>query len=66
VRTLGDERVLVVHNLSDATLVAGPFELAGDTAEPLFTDSGVGTLTKSSGAWRVTLPYRSTGIWRLR
>jgi glycosidase len=66
VRTLPDEQVLVVHNLSDLTITAGPFDLAGDTAEPLFTDSGVGTLSKASGAWRVTLPNRSTGIWRLR
>jgi alpha-amylase len=66
VRTLEDERVLVVHNLSDASTTAGPFDLAGETAEPLFTDSGVGNLSRNSGAWRVTLPPRSTGIWRLR
>ncbi|HEX8436665.1 DUF3459 domain-containing protein, partial [Archangium sp.] len=65
-RTLADERVLVVHNLSDAATVAGPFELAADTAEDLFSDSGVGNPSKGSGVWRVTLPARSTGIWRLR
>jgi glycosidase len=65
-RTLADERVLVVHNLSDASATAGPFDLAETTAEPLFNDSGAGYLSKGSGAWRVTLPARSTGIWRLR
>ncbi|WP_257453533.1 alpha-amylase family glycosyl hydrolase [Archangium lipolyticum] len=65
-RMLDDERVLVVHNLSDASTIAGPFDVAGETAEPLFTDSGVGYPSRTSGAWRVTLPARSTGIWRLR
>ncbi len=43
---------------------AGPFELPGESAEVLFTDEDVASLSKSSGAWRTTLPGRSTGIWR--
>ncbi|QRN98601.1 DUF3459 domain-containing protein [Archangium violaceum] len=65
-RTLADERVLVVHNLSDSSATAGPFNLAESTAEPLFTDSGATYLSEGSSAGRVILPARSTGIWRLR
>ncbi|HYO54961.1 alpha-amylase family glycosyl hydrolase [Archangium sp.] len=65
-RTLGAERVLVVHNLTDAAKTAGPFELEGGSAEVLFADYSVGSLVRSGGAWSVTLPGRATGIWRLR
>jgi alpha-amylase len=55
-----------VHNLSDNFAQAGPFELPDEAAEVLFTDVNVAPLSKDSGAWRTTLPGRSTGIWRLR
>ncbi|MBM7113260.1 alpha-amylase family glycosyl hydrolase [Archangium primigenium] len=65
-RTHEGERVLVVHNLGDASASAGPFELEGDSAEPLFLDAAVNAPVREGGAWRVTLPARSLGVWRLR
>jgi glycosidase len=65
-RTWGTERVLVVHNLGDATETAGPFALEDEPAEVLFADPSVGSPVGSDGGWRVTLPARATGIWRLR
>jgi alpha-amylase len=65
VRTLGEERVLVVHNVTDYTASAGPFDLPGSTAEVLFADSNVSTLSKTAGGWQASLPPRATGIWRL-
>jgi glycosidase len=66
VRTLGEERVLVVHNVTDFTASAGPFDLPGSTAEVLFADSNVSTLSKTAGGWQASLPPRATGIWRLK
>jgi len=66
VRTLGEERVLVVHNLADASVTAGPFTLPGESAEVLFADPSVGSPLRGDGSWSVTLPARATGIWRLR
>jgi alpha-amylase len=66
VRFREDERVLVVHNLSDNPQSVGPFELTGESAEVLFSDAGTSSLSKATGAWRATLPGRATGIWRLR
>lgn len=66
VRTLGDERVLVVHNLTDSSVTAGPFTVEGATPEVLFTDTGVGTLSATANGWQVSLPARATGIWRLK
>ncbi|MFY0581693.1 alpha-amylase family glycosyl hydrolase [Cystobacter fuscus] len=65
-RTLGAERVLVVHNLGDTAQTTGPLELEAELLEPLFTDASVGSPAKSGTAWSVTLPGRATGIWRLR
>lgn len=65
-RTWGAERVLVVHNLSESAVSAGPFELEGESAEVLFADPSVGLLVRRGGAWSVTLPGHATGIWRLR
>ncbi|WP_224244642.1 alpha-amylase family glycosyl hydrolase [Hyalangium gracile] len=66
VRTLGDERVLVVHNLSDYNVTAGPFSIPGGTPEVLFADTNVGTLSATASGWQTTLPARATGIWRLK
>jgi glycosidase len=65
-RTRGEERVLVVHNLTETTVTAGPFELPEESAQVLFTDPSVGSLLRGNGSWSVTLPRRATGIWRLR
>jgi glycosidase len=66
VRTLGEERVLVVHNVTDYTVSAGPFELPGSTPEVLFADSNVSVLSRAAGGWQASLPPRATGIWRLK
>jgi alpha-amylase len=66
VRTLGEERVLVVHNLTDSSVSAGAFELPGSTAEVLFADSNVSPLSKTASGWQASLPPRATGIWRLK
>ncbi|RKG92450.1 alpha-amylase family glycosyl hydrolase [Corallococcus terminator] len=66
VRTVDDEQVLVVHNFSNAQVTAGPFDVEGTAVEPLFTDTGVSTLTGGSGAWKTTVPARGTGIWRVQ
>ncbi len=66
VRTLGSERVLVVHNLGDTALSTGPLEVEAQVAEPLFTDPGVGSPARDGATWSVTLPGRGTGLWRLK
>jgi len=60
------ERVLVVHNMSDSPVNAGPLAVTGDQLETVYTDSGVSAPDGSSGAWRVSLPSRSSGVWRVR
>jgi alpha-amylase len=66
VRTLGEERVLVVHNVTDYTVSAGPFDIPGSTPEVLFADSNVSVLSRAAGGWQASLPPRATGIWRLK
>ncbi|RKG69278.1 alpha-amylase [Corallococcus sp. CA054B] len=66
VRTLDDEQVLVVHNFSTTQESVGPFDVEATTAEPLFVDPGVTQLAGGTGAWKASIPARSTGIWRLR
>ncbi|MDC0713101.1 alpha-amylase family glycosyl hydrolase [Stigmatella sp. ncwal1] len=66
VRTLGDEQVLVVHNVTDSSVSVGPFNLPGSTAEVLFADRGAGTLTRTPDGWQASLSGRATGIWRLQ
>jgi alpha-amylase len=65
-RTLDEERVLVVHNLTGSNVTAGPFPLEDESAQVLFADPSVGALSGGPGAWSVTLPARASGIWRLR
>jgi len=64
-RVDGDERVLVVHNLSDAFATVGPLAIAKNSSEILFADDGT-TLTGGTGAWQVSLPPRGTGLWRMK
>ena len=65
VREAAGERVLVAHNLSDSFVAGEPYAVDGAAAEPLFADSGA-SASGGGGTWRVTLPPRATGIWRLR
>ena len=57
-REAAGERVLVVHNLGDTPVEAGPF---GGRLEKVFADAGVG-----EGGGRISLPPRSSGVWRVR
>jgi hypothetical protein len=65
-RTHGDETVLVVHNLSDTFAVGGPWGFSASGFDRLFADAGVADPSGGSGNWRVALPPRDSGIWRLR
>jgi len=60
------ETVLVVHNLSDSFLSAGPFAVEGTAFERVFVDAGGADPGGSPGSIRVYLPGRGTGIWRVR
>ena len=60
------ERVLVVHNLSDAPSEAGPLAVDAAGFEKIYADSGVIDPAGGSGAWRVSLSPRSSGVWRMR
>jgi glycosidase len=65
-RSLGDERVLVVHNLTDSNVSAGPFSVQGTSRELLFADPNVSNLSATPSGWQVNLPARATGIWRIK
>jgi alpha-amylase len=64
-RTDGSEHVLAAHNLSDQFATGGPYDLPGSTAGNVFVDPGAGA-SGSPGSWRVTLPPRASGVWRVR
>jgi glycosidase len=63
-RSTGAETVLVVHNLGTEPSMTGSMALSAQAAEPLFLDPGV-TLAGAGGAWSVSLPPRSSGVWRV-
>jgi len=65
VRASGDDRVLVVHNLSGEKLDTGAMTAPGRAAEPLLVDRGATLVVEGTG-WRASLPARASGIWRLR
>jgi glycosidase len=66
VRDSGAERALVLHNLGGDPVEAGPFALPASRLERLFGDAGVGEPRGEAGAWRISLPPYSSGIWVLR
>jgi hypothetical protein len=65
-RVDASETVLVTHNLSDSFVVSDTYAVTASGFERVFTDPGVTDPTGRSGAWRVALPPRSSGVWRLR
>lgn len=65
-RRTGAETVLVVHNLSDTFVSAGPLAVEGTAFERLFADAGSADPSGGPGSLRVYLPGRGTGIWRVR
>ncbi len=64
-RGTGSESVLVVHNLGATATTAGPFAIGAATLEPVYADTGVSLPSGGPGAWRITLPAHSSGVWRL-
>lgn len=65
-RETPQERVLVVHNLGDTAVTAGPFAVAATSFERVFADEGSGHPSGSAGGWTITLPPRAGGAWRGR
>jgi glycosidase len=66
IRDSGNERVLVVHNVSDSFVHAGPLAVSGASFETVFADRGVSDLAHTPEGWQVSLPPRSSGAWRLK
>jgi len=66
-RVSADERVLVVHNVSDGFAISQtPLVFDASGFDPLLADRFVSPPSGTSGGWTVGMPPRSTGIWRLR
>jgi len=64
VRTHGNERVVVAHNLADTTS-SNTFHLRARGLDPLFTDPGTAAILWSApDLWSIQLPPHSTAIWR--
>jgi hypothetical protein len=59
------EKILVLHNLGDAPVEAGPYNVPG-VPDPFFVSPGVPPPTGGSGAFKVKLPAHGSGIWKLR
>jgi alpha-amylase len=66
IRDSGDERVLVVHSLSDSFVNVGPLTVSASGFETVYVDTGVSDPAGGAGAWRLTLPPHSSGAWRVR
>jgi len=66
VRRAGTETVLVVHNLGEARVTAGPWPLKTAVCEKILADAGAGDPTGSTAGWSAAVPPRGTGIWRCR
>jgi alpha-amylase len=66
VRTSASESALVVHNLSNATVTAGPFDVSASALETIYADNGVSTPSGATGAWTIMLPPHTSGAWRAR
>jgi glycosidase len=64
-RQTAGETVLVVHNLGDIPLEAGPYAVPGN-ADPYYMTSGVTAPSGGPGAVKVKLPAHGSGVWRMR
>jgi glycosidase len=65
VRVLGRERLLVVHNLGDSPVTAGPFDLPASSMKSVFTDGEAGPpVLGVPGGWQIPLAAHATGIWK--
>lgn len=65
-RDSGDERVLVVHNLSASPMTTKPLALDASATETVYADDSVPSPAGSAGAWTVAMPPHSSGVWRLK
>ncbi len=65
VRSDGDERVLVVHNLSDKPVNTGVMTAPGAAAEPILVDDKAELVVDGAG-WRARMPARASGLWRVK
>lgn len=65
-RRSGDEVVLVVHNVGDSHATTGNMNFPAAGFDTIFADAQVPTPSGGTGAWKVSMPPRSTGVWRVR
>lgn len=64
-READGESVLVVHNLGDSFANSANMNVSAASFDTIFADGTIAP-SGSSGAWRVTMPPRASGIWRAR
>lgn len=69
-RAAAGERLLVLHNLSDREVTAGPYSVGERIASsrsliPMFLDPDVGMPRLGERGVSVHLPPHATGVWRL-
>ncbi|MFA6955963.1 MAG: alpha-amylase family glycosyl hydrolase [Thermoanaerobaculia bacterium] len=60
------ETVLVVHNVTGGFISTSALNVAGTTAEKVWADNNVSTPVKGPNGWTVSLPPRSSGVWRMK
>lgn len=65
-RSRPGQRVLVVHNVSNAAADTGPLALDAAALEPIYAECCVGDPAGSPGAWHVSMPPHSSAIFTLR
>jgi len=64
--TYEGETVLVVHNVTGGFISTTALNVPGTTAEKVWADNNVSTPVKSPNGWTVSLPPRSSGVWRMK
>jgi glycosidase len=65
-RTSPTEKVIVVHNLSDSFVAAGPLQIQATRLDRLYVDGSAPNPSGTSGRWTFAMPPYSSGIWRLQ
>jgi len=62
-RRAGEQRLLVLHNLTDQPAEAGPFLIEATAVRPLWTSAPSAEPMAVLGAIGVLLPPRASGVW---